>query len=115
MQTQTQPSSLVSCLKPYSLILHVLVLKVLLYYFLASQWILCDKSVRCAGHERLMTPSNSALDRVRLAQNADSAHAVRSGAFDDSAQRQRGRMRGAEDGENHPPNTATRAHAQKKR
>ena len=94
---------------------NVSVLDIVLHSTTATQRTLCVNSVPCAGHGKLMTPSSSALDRQRLAQNADYARAVRSGAIDDSAHRLGGRMRGAEDGENQPPNTAKRSQPQKKR
>ncbi|CAL5228582.1 g11742 [Coccomyxa viridis] len=66
-------------------------------------------------HSSLMTPSGCALDRLRLAQNADYANAVQNGAVDDSAHRLGGRTRGATDAENHSPNCTQDLQPQQKK
>ena len=53
-----------------------------------------------------MSLSSPALDRVQLTQSA--ACAARHGALTDSAHRLAGHMRGADDGENRPPNRPMR-------
>ena len=58
------------------------------------------------GHGGLMSLSSPALDRVQLTQSA--ACAARHGALTDSAHRLAGHMRGADDGENRPPNRPMR-------
>ena len=60
-----------------------------------------------AGHGGLMSLCSPAPDTVQQAQSA--ACAARQSALTDSAHRLAGHMRGADDGENRPPNRPMRA------